>query len=62
MLLFQVLLLGEFVLKNEHNQEIQSGLNKIREGSILYVGINHNIGEVGSITNPLTLSLLLYSE
>lgn len=50
-------LIGEFVLKNEHNQEIQTGLNKIREGSILYVGISHNIGELGSITKPLTLYL-----
>lgn len=50
-------LIGEFVLKNEHNQEIQTGLNKIREGSILYVGISHNIDELGSITKPLTLYL-----
>ena len=28
-------LIGEFVLKNEQNREIQDGLNKIREGSIL---------------------------
>ena len=48
-------LIGEFVLKNENNKEVQDGLNKIREGSILYLGLCHNIGEVGSITKPLTL-------
>jgi hypothetical protein len=50
-------LIGEFVLKNENNKEVQDGLNKIREGSILYLGLCHNIGEVGSITKPLTLYL-----
>lgn len=50
-------LIGEFVLKNEQNKEIQEGLNKIREGSILYMGLSHSIGETGSITKPLTLYL-----
>ena len=50
-------LIGEFVLKNEQNKEIQEGLNKIREGSILYIGLSHSIGEIGSITKPLTLYL-----
>lgn len=49
--------IGEFVLKNEQNQEIQEGLNRIREGSILYMGLSHSIGETGSITKPLTLFL-----
>lgn len=49
--------IGEFILKNEHNEKIQDGLNRIREGSILYIGLSHNIGEVGSITKPLTLYL-----
>lgn len=49
--------IGEFVLKNEQNQEIQEGLNRIREGSILYMGLSHSIGETGSITKPLTLYL-----
>lgn len=49
--------IGEFVLKNEQNKEIQEGLNKIREGSILYIGLSHSIGETGSITKPLTLYL-----
>lgn len=50
-------LIGEFVLKNEQNKEIQEGLDKIREGSILYIGLSHSIGETGSITKPLTLYL-----
>lgn len=50
-------LISEFVLKNEHNDAIQAQLKKIREGSILYIGLNHNIGETGNITKPLTLYL-----
>lgn len=49
--------IGEFVLKNEQNIEIQEGLNRIREGSILYIGLSHSIGETGSIAKPLTLYL-----
>ena len=49
--------IGEFILKKEHNEEIQNGLKQIREGSILYIGLSHNVGEVGSITKPLTLYL-----
>ena len=50
-------LIGEFVLKNDQNKEIQDGLNKIREGSIIYLGLSHSIVETGSITKPLTLYL-----
>ena len=50
-------LIEEFVLKNEQNKKIQEGLNKIRQGSILYIGLSHSIGETGSITKPLTLYL-----
>ena len=50
-------LIGEFVLKNENDQDVQDGLNKIREGSILYMGLSHSIDEIGSITKPLTLYL-----
>lgn len=43
-----------FILKNQENKEqIQS----IREGCILYTGINYDINEVGSITDKLTLYL-----
>lgn len=50
-------LIGEFILKNENNKEIQIGLNKIKEGSILYIGLSHNIYEIGSIKKPLSLYL-----
>lgn len=50
-------LIGEFILKNEKDEDIQNGLNKIRQGSILYIGLSHNIGKVGSITKPLALYL-----
>ncbi len=50
-------LIGEFVLKNEQNKEIQEGLRKIREGSILYIGLSHSIRETGSVAKPLTLYL-----
>ena len=50
-------LIGEFVLKNEHNKDIQRKLDDIREGSILYIGLSHNIGEFGSIKKPLNLYL-----
>lgn len=50
-------LIGEFVLKNEHNENIQRKLDNIREGSILYMGLSHNISEFGSIKKPLKLYL-----
>ena len=50
-------LISQFILQNENNENIQQQLNAIREGSILYVGLNHNISEVGSIGKPLTLFL-----
>ena len=49
--------ISEFVLKNEHDKDIQEGLNRIREGSILYMGLSCNIREIGSITKPLILYL-----
>ena len=50
-------LIGEFILKNENDQNIQQRLDVIREGSILYMGLSHNIGEIGSIKKPLALYL-----
>lgn len=49
--------IGEFILKNEQNKVVPEGLTKIREGSILYIGLNHRISEIGSITQPLTIYL-----
>lgn len=50
-------IISEFVLKYEGDEFVQHGLNAIREGSLLYIGINHNINETGSLTKPLTLYL-----
>lgn len=50
-------LIGRFILKNESDVKIQSVLTAIREGSILYIGLNHNISETGSLRKPLTLFL-----
>ena len=36
---------------------MQKFLNAVREGAILYLGINHNIGEHGSLKHELTLYL-----
>ena len=49
--------IGEFVLKNENNEIIQKKLRDIQEGSILYIGLNYNISEIGSIKKNLTLFL-----
>lgn len=49
--------IGQFILKNESDEKIQSALTAIREGSILYIGLNHNINETGSLRKPLTLFL-----
>lgn len=40
-------LIGQFILKNESDEKIQSTLTAIREGSIVYIGLNHNINEKG---------------
>ncbi len=50
-------LISEFVLKNENDELIQNELRAIREGSVLYIGINYNINETGSLKKPLTLFL-----
>ena len=36
-------LISEFVLKNENNEKIQNGLNRIKQGSILYIGFRQKI-------------------
>ena len=50
-------LIGRFILKYESNEKVQSALSAIREGSILYIGINHNIHETGSLRKSLKLFL-----
>ena len=48
-------LIGKFLLKHEHDKKLQDGLRKIREGSILYIGLASNIYETGSIKKVLVL-------
>lgn len=50
-------IISEFILFNEHDEAIQSRIKSVREGSILYSGLNYNISETGSIKKPLTLYL-----
>ncbi len=50
-------LISEFVLTNANNKDVQAALKTIREGSILYIGLNYNINETGSLTKKLTLFL-----
>ncbi|MBQ3762104.1 MAG: hypothetical protein II875_08880 [Clostridia bacterium] len=50
-------LISEYIIKNENNESFQDGLNRIREGSVLYIGLSHNINEIGSISKPLRLYL-----
>lgn len=50
-------LIGAFIISHENDIKLQECLNDIREGSILYIGINYNINETGSIIKPLTLFL-----
>lgn len=48
-------LISQFILKHETDEKIQTSLAAIREGGILYIGLNHNINEIGSVRNELTL-------
>ena len=50
-------IISAFILESSGNRSIVRQINAIREGSILYMGLNYNITETGSITNELTLYL-----
>ena len=50
-------IISAFILQNSENTALVKQLNAIREGSILYMGLNCNINEIGSITHDLTLFL-----
>lgn len=50
-------LIGEYILLHEKDVEIQKCLSDIREGSILYIGLNYNISQTGSLTKPIVLYL-----
>lgn len=49
--------ISTFILENSSDEVLVNQLNSIREGSILYLGLNCNISETGSITHELTLYL-----
>ena len=50
-------MISEFVLKHENNLEVQKTLTAIREGSIIYIGLNYNINDIGNMKKTLTLYL-----
>ena len=50
-------LISEFVIKKENDRDMQEFLKRIREGSVLYIGLTYNINETGSFTKQLTLFL-----
>ena len=50
-------MISEFVLKYENNLEVQKTLTAIREGSIIYIGLNYNINDIGNMKKTLTLYL-----
>lgn len=50
-------IISAFILESSKDASIMKQLKAIREGAILYLGLNYNITETGSITNELTLFL-----
>lgn len=48
---------SEYILLNSENDKVQDQLRAIKEGVILYIGLNYNISETGSLKNELTLYL-----
>ena len=50
-------LISEFILKNSDNVEIRESIESIRQGAVLYIGLNYNISETGSLGRDLTLYL-----
>lgn len=47
--------ISRFILDHEGDKKIVEELDSIREGAILYLGLNYDISEVGSIPEELTL-------
>ena len=50
-------LISKFILCNAANTEIQESIEAIRQGVVLYTGLNYNISETGSLRKDLTLYL-----
>lgn len=49
--------ISAFIVANEDDKELQVFLDSVREGGILYLGINRNISEWGGLKHSLTLYL-----
>ncbi len=49
--------ISQYILENEHNKKLKETLEEIREGSLLYIGLSHNIKEIGSVNKKITLFL-----
>lgn len=50
-------LVAEYVVENGNNNSLQSELNDIRGGSVLYIGLTNDISELGSLKRSLTIYL-----
>lgn len=50
-------LISEFILKNSDDVRTQESIESIRQGAVLYIGLNYNISETGSLGKDLTLYL-----
>lgn len=49
--------ISSFIIKKSDDKKITEYLNSVREGVILYTGVNYNIDEIGSLKKDLTLYL-----
>lgn len=49
--------ISSFIIKKSDDKKITEYLNSVREGVILYTGLNYNIDEIGSLKKDLTLYL-----
>lgn len=49
--------ISSFIIKKSDDVKITEYLNSVREGAILYTGLNYNIDEVGSLKKDLILYL-----
>ena len=50
-------LISEFILFYAENQDVMRGIESIRQGAVLYTGLNYNISETGSLRKNLVLYL-----
>ncbi len=50
-------LISKFILAYAEDQDVKQSIESIRQGSILYTGLNYNISEIGSLKKNLVLYL-----